>query len=1246
MARRASFWAAVLAILLIAPAALPNEVRVLESSETEIVLELLTDEYTVEPSAGAGDAYVRVTAPGYAWTTEPGLPRLPLEGALVGVPFGSRVRLEILSVEAERAADGRVEPAPEESFERDGDFSVPVERFLPNDEFYTRGRDYPEAVAELGFDSVLRHQRVVQVLFYPFGYDARAERVDVRTRIVVRLDLRGGHRSPSLVPAVADEPEWEGIYAGTVVNYADARGWRMRKRPEGVYHRADARQIGETYRLTVRETGLQLLEFGMLFGQGLSSTHPIDEVGVYQRSFVDGESDPFVETPLPVLVSDENANGLFDGADYIIFYGQSFEDEFVEVGWEDRYGKDNVYWFGVGEDVARRMTTRPGWHDATGLTPPASFRDTLRFEEDVYYDASPPADAVDWWHWTLYYRNGDDYSMPFAVHDVDASGDILFRARYHGDQDGRHRIELSIVDGASNENAIGHHEFYGNSYTMNEHIVQLGPVPASYLTDGENTLHAVGEGGRSGANLDWFEFAYLRGYEAVDGRLAFTSGGETGLTEFRIGGFQSQTLLCFDVTDPHEPVAIELGSENVVAEGGGYTLVLQDEPDGFTRYVATQDGALISVPEIERREPANLFEREADLIVISYEGFAAGVEPLIEHRESQGTTVAHAMLEEVYDEFGGGMPSPFAIRNYLKYAFYEWDTTPQFAMLVGDASEDYRGDLLEVGDSDPDYVPTYVHVGVSCAGDLLSGDEWYVSFLPEAPFLPQMYIGRLPVGNAIQLDGLVSKILAYEDAGAGEDWRENVMFLADDQWSYVTLSSPYSKKASESGFTDVCLELAAMTGASPAEIDTTVYALRRYTDPWHGSTTSGDVMYAIETVGFVRGEPLEELFEMLNDGAILVNFQGHGNRTLLTHENLLRATDLPALANEGKPFIFFGFSCQLAQFHYWKEGKSGDCFTEQMLFLSPTTGAVAAFASSGEEYLSINQQYNRGIFEALFEDPAPDGPPESFFWPRWTLGGLLAKGTVKLLTKARPSHPARAYTLLGDPLLHIEMSPPTIKVTLNDDPILSGDYLDAESVGAPLHIVADIIDEVEIDPSSITLVETDVGEIPPGSYTLEAIVDSAETQETSRWYRLTYDTSIRDGSYDIRITASDLSGQLTRFVLYNRVGNEIRDVAAHPNPFDPHDGPTTLIYLLSKQSDDVTIRIFTVGGRLVEVIEGAPGNRNFNQVRWDGRDKDGDVVANGVYLYVIEAVFRDEATGGRTSVTSEVGRLLKMGGID
>lgn len=1223
---------AVAAAFLAAHPASANEIRVLESSDHEILVELLTDSYTMEPVSHGGVEFARIRADGCDWTAEPGLPRLPMKSALLGVPFGAEVGLEVVTVESERLAAPSVEPAPIEEVLRDGDFPIPIQRFEPDEAFYRSGGVYPAGVASLGFDATLRHQRTVQLFLHPFHYDPR-DGLIVNRRIVVRLTLGPSRRPSDMVPVGAVEREWEGIYAGTVLNYSEAREWRMRPAPSAAPV-GRASRPSEAYKLEVSKTGIHRLDYSDLDDAGFASLPPVGDVAVYQRSFDRAVPDPFVETPLPIVVVDSDTDGLFDAGDYILFYARSFEDEFVVQGWEDRYGTRNAYWFAVDPSLAARMESRPAWHDWTGITPPASFRDTLRFEENTYFDASPPADALDFYTWTSYLALNDDHRLPFSIHDIDPAGEIRLRARWHGNYwdplGPPHTVSISIVNGASQENQVGIFEFTGITYTMASAIYQSGAIAPAFFTDGTNRLHVVGS--RTGADLDWFDLAYSRGYAAVDGRLAFTNGGAAGEVQLGVSRFASQAIRAFDVTDPLHPVQLTLGAGNVVPDGGSYRLVLQDSVAAFTRYEAVEDARAFPVVSVERKVPADLATREADFIVISYEDFADEVEPLVARRRSQGIVVTHALLEEVYDEFGGGMASPYAIRAYFRYAFEEWSRPPQFALFVGDASEDTRH---ITSSSDPNFLPTYIHVSVP-NDDLVASDAWYGCFNDGEPYLPQMYVGRLPVGNSGEAAGAVAKILAYENYAAGDAWRNNVFFLADDLWSYVSLSAPYTKKPYESRFTNICMDLADVVAASPAGIDTTVFALRRYTDPYHGSNTSGDIGYVIATQNFVRGSVRPELISQLSEGAVIVNFQGHGNRYLMTHETLLQvrpSDDLALITNDGKPFIFMGYSCQLARFHYWSERTSGDCITELMLNNSPTRGAAAVFASTGMEYLSTNELMNEKVFEAFFQDPTPAGPPEQYFWPRWSLGGMLAKAIVKYVTGGRPSSPARTFVLLGDPFMHIEMSPPTIRVKIDGVTRQSGDYL--EATGDSLVVmVADIIDEVEIDPTRIRVVETDIGTIDPADYELLAMVDAVAEQ--SRWYRVTYRAPIRHAAYDLRISASDVNGQTTTFVLHVAEGQKIviRDVANHPNPFTDR---TTIIYLLSQSRSEVRVSIYTVGGRLIRVFEDAPNALSYNALEWDGRDAEGDEVANGVYLYVIEA----EADDGSKATTS-VGRMLKV----
>jgi flagellar hook assembly protein FlgD len=53
--------------------------------------------------------------------------------------------------------------------------------------------------------------------------------------------------------------------------------------------------------------------------------------------------------------------------------------------------------------------------------------------------------------------------------------------------------------------------------------------------------------------------------------------------------------------------------------------------------------------------------------------------------------------------------------------------------------------------------------------------------------------------------------------------------------------------------------------------------------------------------------------------------------------------------------------------------------------------------------------------------------------------------------------------------------------------------------------------------------------------------------------------------------------------------------------------------------DDLKIKIYSIAGRLIQELTVWRANLRigFNRVPWDGRDRDGDVLSNGVYLYKV-----------------------------
>lgn len=74
-------------------------------------------------------------------------------------------------------------------------------------------------------------------------------------------------------------------------------------------------------------------------------------------------------------------------------------------------------------------------------------------------------------------------------------------------------------------------------------------------------------------------------------------------------------------------------------------------------------------------------------------------------------------------------------------------------------------------------------------------------------------------------------------------------------------------------------------------------------------------------------------------------------------------------------------------------------------------------------------------------------------------------------------------------------------------------------------------------------------------------------------------------------------------------------VLNYPNPFDPDaDGVTEIVVELTR-SARVTVQIMTnTGKRIREMKESTAESGLMIQLPWDGRDQDGDMVANGVYL--------------------------------
>ena len=86
---------------------------------------------------------------------------------------------------------------------------------------------------------------------------------------------------------------------------------------------------------------------------------------------------------------------------------------------------------------------------------------------------------------------------------------------------------------------------------------------------------------------------------------------------------------------------------------------------------------------------------------------------------------------------------------------------------------------------------------------------------------------------------------------------------------------------------------------------------------------------------------------------------------------------------------------------------------------------------------------------------------------------------------------------------------------------------------------------------------------------------------------------------------------------------EIRSLYSYPNPARDR---TTLTYELSRDADEVFISIYATSGRRIRRLENAPGKKGYSEIMWDGKDEEGEPLANGTYIYKINAILNGHET--------------------
>jgi len=94
------------------------------------------------------------------------------------------------------------------------------------------------------------------------------------------------------------------------------------------------------------------------------------------------------------------------------------------------------------------------------------------------------------------------------------------------------------------------------------------------------------------------------------------------------------------------------------------------------------------------------------------------------------------------------------------------------------------------------------------------------------------------------------------------------------------------------------------------------------------------------------------------------------------------------------------------------------------------------------------------------------------------------------------------------------------------------------------------------------------------------------------------------------LTINSLPVQGTATIQVSSKGGAAVSAFASPNPFNPE----TSVNFLLRNGGNVTVRIYSLQGRLVRTLHEGFEGPGTHEVRWNGRDDNGGAVASGMYL--------------------------------
>ncbi|MFT4566397.1 MAG: hypothetical protein ACI9FN_001352 [Saprospiraceae bacterium] len=393
---------------------------------------------------------------------------------------------------------------------------------------------------------------------------------------------------------------------------------------------------------------------------------------------------------------------------------------------------------------------------------------------------------------------------------------------------------------------------------------------------------------------------------------------------------------------------------------------------------------------------------DLDMLVISPEALKDVASKFTQHRSNYNNiNIYQVSVEEVYNEYAAGRMDPTAIRNYIR-DLYRNQSGLKYVLLLGDASYDYRYLLSEFPNEN--LIPTF-ETKESLDPLLAFPSDDYFALLDDGEDGQlrgdlDVAVGRLIVRNAIEAENVVDKIIRYDNAerSAGS-WRTRLAFVADDEDNNLHIND--ADRIAE--------EVAAR------------YPLfnqsKIYLDAFVQESTPGGNRYPSAT---------NQLNQTVEQGALVLNFLGHGGPFGWTQERVLKVDDITNWSNRDRLPLIITATCSFTGFDDPALTTAGEA-----ALLQPNGGGIALFTTVRSVFASKNFRLTQSVFREIFEKEE---------------GNYLPIGEV--MRRAKNNIPndntnARKFFMIGDPSMRLNIpnyevitNTINLKVSDNDKPVV------------------------------------------------------------------------------------------------------------------------------------------------------------------------------------------------------------------